>query len=154
MRVLVCGDRKWDDAWMIHVVLRGIARTLEANGGSSADLYVIDGGAKGADRIAGDWRDRSGADGKTYPANWTEHHRAAGPIRNQQMLTEGQPDVVFAFHDNLAESKGTADMVRRATKARVSTFVIGHSTGIAGLQERIRELEDELFQERCHGRET
>lgn len=45
--------------------------------------------------------------------------RQAGPIRNEQMLQEGQPDKVLAFHENLAQSRGTADMVRRAAKAGV-----------------------------------
>lgn len=43
-----------------------------------------------------------------FPAKWNEHGKAAGPIRNQQMLTEGKPDVVFAFHDDIASSKAHA----------------------------------------------
>jgi hypothetical protein len=40
------------------------------------------------------------------------------------MLDEGKPDVVWAFVDKpLAESRGTADMVRRAKKAGVPVFV-------------------------------
>ena len=36
--------------------------------------------------------------------------KAAGPIRNQQMLDEGKPDVVIAFPG----ASGTADMINRA----------------------------------------
>lgn len=60
-----------------------------------------------------------------YPADWEKHGKAAGPIRNQQMLTEGKPDIVVAFSDNLSNSKGTADMCRRAHKAGLPVYVIG-----------------------------
>jgi len=129
VRVLVCGDRDWTDEAIIHAVLDGYARQC-----GTRNIVVIEGDARGADRIAGAWttarRTTYGhdIDHECYPANWAEHHRAAGPIRNQQMLTEGDPDSVLAFHDNLAESKGTADMVRRARKANLPVYVIGHAT--------------------------
>lgn len=41
--------------------------------------------------------------------------RAAGPIRDQEMLDKGKPDLVVAFLGN----RGTADMVRRAREAGV-----------------------------------
>ena len=52
---------------------------------------------------------------KEYPADWQKHGRAAGPIRNQQMLDEGKPDLVVAFDGG----RGTADMIARAEKAGV-----------------------------------
>lgn len=58
------------------------------------------------------------------PANWDMHHRAAGPIRNQAMLevllkTPCDHRLVKAFHDDLTNSRGTRDMVRRARKAGI-----------------------------------
>jgi hypothetical protein len=60
---------------------------------------------------------------ESFPADWEQYGRAAGPIRNQQML-EAKPDRVFAFHEDLEHSKGTGDMVRRARKAGVPVEVI------------------------------
>lgn len=60
-----------------------------------------------------------------YPADWEKYGKVAGPIRNQQMLDEGKPDVVYAFTDDLSNSRGTADMCRRANKAGVPVYVIG-----------------------------
>src|SRR5437016_1932752 len=77
---------------------------------------VIEGDAKGADRLGGTWAKLRGIPVAVYPAQWRQYGRAAGPIRNQQMLTEGKPDVVFAFHDRLNESRGTADMMKRASR--------------------------------------
>lgn len=116
MRVLICGDRNWDKPAAIEVILEGLAVTTEW-------LTVIEGCARGADKVACEWED-SVATHAHYPADWNTHHRAAGPIRNRKMLEEGQPDVVFAFHDNLEESKGTKDMVKIAHKAGVPVYVV------------------------------
>ena len=66
--------------------------------------------ARGADRFAQEWANANGVAWIVYDANWTKHGRAAGPIRNQQMLDEGRPTLVVAFPGG----RGTADMVRRA----------------------------------------
>lgn len=52
---------------------------------------------------------------RVFKADWDKHGKAAGPIRNQQMLDEGKPDLVLAF----AGGKGTDDMCRRARAAGV-----------------------------------
>jgi hypothetical protein len=42
------------------------------------------------------------------------------------MLTEGSPDLVLAFHDDLERSKGTKHMVGIARKAKVPVRVVFH----------------------------
>lgn len=116
MRVLVCGDRDWTDIGMI------------ANELSKYPLgtVIIEGEARGADKIARAVAEELGFEVAKFPADWAKHHKAAGPIRNQQMLDEGKPDLVLAFHDNLMSSKGTLDMVKRARKASVIVDVFSH----------------------------
>ncbi len=58
-----------------------------------------------------------------FPAEWKKYGRKAGPIRNQQMLDK-DPDMVIAFHSDIAKSKGTTDMVRKARKKGVPTYII------------------------------
>jgi hypothetical protein len=90
------------------------------------EFVLIHGAARGADSIAGAIMENACL-GKVeeYPADWDKHGYGAGPIRNQQMLTEGKPDIVLAFVDKpLVESKGTHDMVLRARRAGVPTYVI------------------------------
>lgn len=115
LRVLVCGDRNWTDR-------RCIAEKLEALH-CAADLVVIHGGCRGADQIAGEIAEGLDVSVETYWANWKRFGLGAGPIRNQQMLDEGKPDLVLAFHPDLSQSKGTADMVRRAKAAGVTCLV-------------------------------
>lgn len=88
---------------------------------------IIEGEARGADRMAAQWAGKFiGSERvRRFPAKWTEYGRAAGPYRNQQMLTEGQPQLVVAFHDDLRNSKGTKDMVTRARRADVPVLAVG-----------------------------
>jgi hypothetical protein len=55
-----------------------------------------------------------------HPADWFSHGKAAGPIRNQEMLAMEAPALVVAFPGG----RGTADMVRRARKAGVDVLEV------------------------------
>jgi hypothetical protein len=128
MRVLVCGDRNWTNA---HLIRERLARVVMALP-EGEELFVIHGAARGADSIAGDiaqsWRvtlPHGRITVLAFPANWGTYGKAAGVIRNQQMLVEGRPNLVLAFHNDIESSKGTKDMVRRARKAGILTEVIG-----------------------------
>lgn len=118
MRVLICGSRDWTKRKMVEVVLEGL-RVLHP------DLVVISGMARGADSHAAEWAERNGVELDPYPADWATHPRAAGPIRNRRMLKEGRPDLVVAFSDDLAASRGTRDMVSIAKAAGVPVYVVG-----------------------------
>jgi len=58
-----------------------------------------------------------------YYADWERYGRAAGPIRNRQMI-ETKPNLVLAFHNNLALSKGTKNTVDQARKAKIPVKVL------------------------------
>lgn len=135
MRVLVCGSRTWRDVYTIEAALSRLVRACAIDG---QNLTVIDGDANGADRIAGYWASRCAiryagqnvhVDRMAFPADWRQHGRAAGPIRNRRMLDEGRPDLALAFVDKpLDQSRGTAHMVRLARTAGISVEV-AHGTG-------------------------
>ena len=111
MKLLICGDREWNREAPIRKVLEQYdPKTTE----------VIHGDARGADRMAGRIADEMGFKVTDFPAKWTEFGRAAGFIRNRQMLKEG-PDRVIAFHENIAESKGTKDMLKISEEVGVPT---------------------------------
>ena len=116
MRVLVCGSRDWNDRDMIRAALSRLP----------SGTIVIEGEARGADLLARSVAEELGFEVVKFPADWTRYHRAAGPIRNQQMLVEGKPDYVIAFHDDIRTSKGTFDMVNRARGAGIRVMIISH----------------------------
>lgn len=112
------------------------------------NLTIIQGGAKGADDIAGRWANEQ-ADVKMIQVNadWTTHGLAAGPIRNQQML-DLDPTMVYAFVDKpLKDSKGTADMVKKARAANVPVFVF--EPGELDPQDWIENVDLDAIVDRC-----
>lgn len=113
MKVLVCGGRDYSDKMAVWY-------TLDAFGPPEI-TSVISGMARGADTFAAEWARKFSFPLQEFPANWKRDGRAAGPIRNQQMLDEGMPDAVIAFPGG----KGTADMVQRAEKAGIPVHKIG-----------------------------
>lgn len=122
MRVLVCGGRDFTDKLFLYSRLD----SLHAHIGIDV---LIEGNAKGVDRIAGYWARRRGIENQKFPADWKKYGNAAGPIRNKQMLIEGKPDLVVAFRGG----KGTTDMVKIANKAGVEIMEVGgwfHENGL------------------------
>lgn len=124
--VLMCGDRQWADPLIPRLVVEGLRNVIGC-------YTMIHGDAPGADRVcAAAAADVSGVDVEAYPAMWHDHGRAAGPIRNGQMvdrLVEFPEHLAFAFHDRLDGSKRTADMVRRLTGKGVAVYLIGGRGG-------------------------
>lgn len=116
MRVLVCGGRDYADEKGLRLVLDAMHKTLPFT-------LLIHGAASGADHLAAQWALRKGIALKAYPADWKLHGRAAGPIRNEQMLA-AQPDKVIAFPGG----RGTAHMVGIARKAGVQVITVDGST--------------------------
>jgi YspA, cpYpsA-related SLOG family len=110
MRVLVCGGRGFYDWRLLEQTLYELNKEDEIN-----DL--IHGGANGADSLAHQWGLYNGVSIHAFPADWEKYGKAAGPIRNKQMLDEGKPDLVVAFIG--PGSKGTRNMVDQAKKAGV-----------------------------------
>lgn len=115
-RILITGSRNWPDAGTVYPVLAASA--------THANVVVVHGGAPGADSIAGWWVDDHPdlATQEVHPADWKKHGRAAGPIRNQEMVDSGA-DVCLAFP--LGASRGTRDCMRRAAAAGIPVHNFG-----------------------------
>ena len=111
MRVLICGDRNWSDLQRIVDVLETIQKTAKID-------CIIEGGARGADHLGYSAALQLGIPTTRVDADWEHYGRAAGPIRNRQML-DMVPDVVLAFHDHIAESKGTRDCITEARRRHI-----------------------------------
>lgn len=112
--ILICGSRGWADG-------RPIGRMLDDRL-AEGPVTVIHGGARGADALAGQEAARRGVPVMVVPAEWGLHGKAAGVIRNQKMLDEHSVDEVHAFRSE-GKSSGTDDMLRRARRAGISTFL-------------------------------
>lgn len=116
MRVLCCGDRWWSDRKFIFDVLSTLPE----------DTVIIHGNCRGADRMAAAAARKLKLQIISFPAKWRLYGKSAGPIRNEQMINEGLPDKVYAFHDNLDQSRGTRDMIERAESVGIPVTVFTH----------------------------
>ncbi len=110
IRVLICGDRNWKDRELIQAIIAALDVEV-----------IIEGEARGADTLAREVAQEYNIPVLAFPAEWSKYGRAAGPIRNKQMLDEGRPDLVVAFHNNITASKGTKDMLQRARDRGIDT---------------------------------
>lgn len=116
-RIIVAGSRDFDNRELLHFHLDRILATKE-------NAEIVSGHAKGADSMAEEYAKEKGIALSVFPADWKQYGRAAGPIRNKQMLDyicEGNP-VLVAFWDG--ESRGTKNMIDIAKKRNVECHVI------------------------------
>jgi hypothetical protein len=112
--LLVCGGRDFTDESFVYTQLDAFHKMHPV-------LMLIQGGCPtGADHFAKSWAIERKIPYRTFVARWKQYGKAAGPIRNQEMLDEGSPDYVMAFPGN----SGTSDMVRLAQLAIVPVIEV------------------------------
>ena len=116
MRVLMCGSRGYTDEEEILDVLRDLKRRFD-------NLTIIEGTAEGADTLAGRMARYLALEVIEFPPDWESWGLKAGIIRNQQMLTEGKPDLVIAFSARWPLTPGTGDMVARAIGSELPVII-------------------------------
>ncbi len=115
-RLLVTGSRTWDDTGLIeHVLAVILARHPEG-------VLLVHGACpRGADAIAAAYAARtSGYRIEAHPADWRRHGRAAGQLRNAEMITLGA-DGCTAFLR--AVSPGTTATIRLARAAGIPIWL-------------------------------
>lgn len=113
MKVLVTGSRHW-------LELAPVRRELAA---LPSGTILVHGACRGADNTADLAGRILGMIIRPYPADWVRG-KAAGIIRNAQMLKEEHPDqeglfidLCLAFHKDVGLGTGTADMKKRVIAA-------------------------------------
>ncbi len=146
-RIVVCGSRTWADSWKAgaHLTRRGrleldvLFNALDGLRLNAVDalrgnkhgvrIVAVHGGCPtGADAIAAHWAfRRDDVCCEVFPADWDAHGRAAGPIRNKQMidsLDPGNPGhLVVAAWDG--QSRGTASTIKFARDAGIPVITLG-----------------------------
>ena len=113
-RVLICGGREYNDSQRLATVMKEIKPYLDQS------FCIIQGGARGADRLANMWAFYEGCAVIEMRANWDFYDKAAGHIRNGWMLEFGLPDLVVAFPGGF----GTRDMIRQARLKGIDVYEV------------------------------
>lgn len=120
MRVLICGDRHWIDIKAIENIILKLKYIAT----------IIEGEAAGADSLSRVIAVKLNIPVQRYYADWLKYGKAAGMIRNKQMLDEGKPNIIIAFHDDIVNSKGTKNMLDIGIKAGIVCYLYTHEKGL------------------------
>ena len=102
-RVAIVGSRAYPYLKDVHDYVRLLA----------PGSVVISGGADGVDKTAAGLAIRYGLRVEVFKPDWAKHGRAAGPMRNAEIVAAA--DRVAAFWDG--KSRGTADTIQKARAA-------------------------------------
>src|SRR3982751_2773638 len=94
-RILVTGDRRW---YCLSLAERVVKRLIARYG---SGLTLVLGGARGVDAAFEDAGHLAGVPIDLHRADWEKYGRAAGPIRNQEMIDSGAT-LAIALHPDLA----------------------------------------------------
>lgn len=127
MKALVCGGRDYLDLkyleqvldlclgwWKLEIIITGEKdKTKRDNQGK---IYY-----RGADTLAHQWALKRKLGTEVYLPDWDTFGKPAGMIRNREMLTIGEPNVVIAFPGDV----GTENMITISRKAGVPVFIPG-----------------------------
>ena len=118
-RVLICGGVSFSDEELFDKTLDEMI--------DKENTILVSGHAKGADSLAEKYAEKNGIEIKVFPPEWSKYQKAAGPIRNKQMLdfiSEVDDNTVIAFWDG--HSKGTKHTVETAKKMGIKTHIINY----------------------------
>ncbi len=107
-RILVTGSPEWTDFAIVEALREWKAPAA----------VLVEGGARGADRLAATiWR-AWGLTVEEHPADWDRYGRRAGYLRNREMIAAGA-DVCLAFI--LDNSRGATHCANAAETAGIPT---------------------------------
>lgn len=133
-RLLVTGSRDWTNADAIAFALGACCALFDRR------VTLIHGDCPtGADALADEiWRALvPDLPVEPHPADWDLHGKAAGPIRNSEMVALGA-DLCLAFP--LEDSRGTRDCMSKAKAAGIPVIEIGEDTWISDISEFVTSL--------------
>ena len=113
MKLCVCGGRNYRDKTEAWRILDEMHRRIPLTA-------IITGGARGADHLAELWALENQVPRMIFHADWDTYGSAAGPIRNEKMLTNARPDLLLCFPGGT----GTADCRKWAKKLAIPVCMV------------------------------
>jgi|SRR3984957_20973461 len=114
MRIIIAGSRDFTDYNLLERTMDNLTAKLDT-------VVILSGAAKGADELGEKWAFKNWFRVERFHADWHTHGKAAGHIRNSEMIA-ASPDCLVAFHKN--NSPGTRDIIDKAKKAGLIVKII------------------------------
>lgn len=112
MILIISGGRDYDDQAFVW-------RVLDYVHDERVITLLIEGGARGVDRLGREWAISRGVPYHTEKADWDKFGKAAGAIRNRAMLALPNVEGVVAFPGG----RGTRDMVAATRQAKLPVYL-------------------------------
>ncbi len=112
MNVIIAGSRNFDNYKLLKEKVDNILKDKK-------DITIVSGTANGADKLGEKYAFENNLSLKKFPADWEEHGKSAGYIRNEQMAKFSQ--ILIAFWNG--KSKGTKHMIDLANKHSLDVYV-------------------------------
>lgn len=136
--ILVCGSRTFDLTPIMAYVMGPTILSIKGQ------IEIVEGGAPGADMAAYCMATSLGWQHKQFKADWDLWGKAAGPMRNEEMAVycAGRKGYCFAFWDG--QSRGTADMIRRAKAHGIETIIHEYMPREFYFRKLMQEWQDKL----------
>ena len=113
MKVLFCGGRDYSNIEYFKKVFEYIIKKYNIT-------CIVHGGASGADYLAGYFARLHNIPVIIYYADWKKYNKAAGIIRNKEMLEKEKPDLVAAFPGG----NGTKHMIKITKEKNIKCLVV------------------------------
>lgn len=113
MHLLIAGSRNYKDAEFIY-------SRIDLIRDNHYITKIIAGGATGVDQVAKEYAKEHNIPFEKYKADWDKYGKAAGPIRNKQMVDAA--DIILAIRYNY--SPGTSNTLKLAKKAELKIYKV------------------------------
>lgn len=145
MKLAIVGSRTFDD----FSLLLDILHSHFFDGCSRMFLIdkIMSGGAPGADSLGERFADDYEIGKQIFKPDWNKYGKAAGFIRNQTIVDNC--DMVLAFWDG--ESRGTADTIAKAKKAKKPTFIVYFDVPKPEIRTPIKGIENKKSEKTTKG---
>lgn len=115
MKLIIAGGRDFTDYYLLRKETGFYLSELK-----EPFPEIVSGGASGADLFAVWYAKERGLPITIFRADWEQHGKAAGPIRNEKMAKYA--DACICFWDG--KSKGTLSMIDLALKYKLKLKVV------------------------------
>jgi hypothetical protein len=116
-RVIVAGGRTFTNYALLREKLDSALRNKV-----NEDIAIVSGTARGADQLGEQYAKERGYTVNSHPADWDQHGKSAGYIRNKEMAQNA--DALLAFWDG--KSRGTKHMIDLAHQHGLKVIVINY----------------------------
>lgn len=110
MKTIIAGSRSITDYEVVKKAIKLAGFTI---------TEIVSGGAAGVDKLGEKWAIENALPIKRFLPDWKTHGKAAGPIRNSEMVK--YCDAAIICFDG--SSKGTQDTINKMQKAGKLVFI-------------------------------